>query len=322
VSFKIALRFRIPRAIDLPSFRPRQICPLGESEFVLAGAEKLWHFELKNDTPQARFVRLPASNVTLFDPAFSLQPEIPVGPVPSVAGDFGPHQILAATSFGNIYGWDLRSELNRLFECQHPHPRALYFDAGISVLYVGCGDYPLDASRKPHAWLEAWQFEKDEFQFVGATMLPGVCLEGIVACFDDDFAGMVCYSGNRSQQSGHISLVDRLTLRVYQQIEVPIAMLNGLAVAGQSVLLGSRTGLCRISLADESIVWHKPDEQSRFAFDGESYVYLANGAVLSISDGESRGQLHFPSRCDLLQMDSTFNLIGVGETEVMVWMDQ
>jgi hypothetical protein len=194
--------------------------------------------------------------------------------------------------------------------------------ARFSVLYVGCGDYPLGDPTTAGAWLEAWNHRAGAFEFACATRLPGVSLDAIVRHYSDGFDGLVCFSGHVSQRFGFVSVVDRVSLRVVQQVEVPVGSLAALAAKDDRAYLGAGDRVLSVSLADGSIRWEAECAGGRFAFDDDQGLYLASGEVIATASGRVRERFEVPAPCSRIAFDVGLDLVGVGRGELVVWAEE
>lgn len=316
--WKVQYRFRLPVGLT----RPQHLCSPAAGQVVVADESGLWHIDLKGGKAVTRFAPMPTPGGGPHMSPADWPALVPHGVAPSIAADFSTFQVLVASRFGQIAGWDLRGGMTVAFQAQHSLPRTLCFDAGISVLYVGCGDYPLGGPSTAGAWLEAWNYRAGSFEFACATLLPGVSLDGVVRHHSNDFDGLVCFSGHASQDFGFLSVVDRVSLRVVQQIEVPIAGLQALAAKDDRAYVGAGDRVVSVSLADGSVRWQMPNVGGRFAFDDDHGLYLPHGEIISIDRGTVLGRFRVPVRCHHLLLEAAWTLIGVGEHELVAWTDE
>lgn len=156
-------------------------------------------------------------------------------------------------------------------------------------LALGLEMYPLASRHSPCAVVEIYETANLD-EIVARRILPGVAVDKIVHISSRD--QLVVLTGARSQNRGHIFLLDLHTCNLVDVAEIEESLCRTAFIdedAGQLMLVFN--GGIQIRFLDDlqSVEWHWPVPEgiSCAAYDQKkNWIYLSNGAVLEPGVGE------------------------------------
>lgn len=204
----------------------------------------------------------------------------------------------------------------------HQTSRVKTYDAVNSValspegdlLATGLGMYPLDPSRHPNAAIELFSIA-DPSEALMRTLLPGVAVDRVA--FHPMRELLVAVTGARSQDRGHVLLLNRHTLNLLDVAETDFVFCRDaiIDVASDRLILATRNGVQVRSLdALWKVEWEsRADGLLSAAHDAErNWIFLSNGQVLSPDVGEI-ARLPVLDKCSGLAVLRDGRVAGISE---------
>jgi hypothetical protein len=190
------------------------------------------------------------------------------------------------------------------------------------LLATGLGMYPLDPDHDPRAAIELFS-TTDPSEPLGRRVLPGVAVDRVV--FHPTRELLVAVTGARSQDRGHVLLLDRRTLNLHDVAETNFFSCHAaiIDVGSDRLILAYRDGI-QVRSLDQlwNVEWESraADELFSAAYDAErDWIFLSNGQVLSPDDGEV-ARLPALDNCTGLAILRDGRVAGISQAGVLrVW---
>lgn len=190
------------------------------------------------------------------------------------------------------------------------------------LLAAGLGMYPLDPNHHPRAAIELFS-TADLSQPLGRRVLPGVAVDRVVFHPSRDL--LVAVTGARSQDRGHVLLLNRRTLSFVDVAETDFFSCRAAIVdsSADRLIFAYRDGI-QVRSLDQlwNVEWERPSEHELFsaAHDAErNLIFLSNGQVLSPDVGEVEC-LPALDKCTGLAVLRDGRVAGISQTGVLrVW---
>jgi len=190
------------------------------------------------------------------------------------------------------------------------------------LLATGLGWYPLDPHKHPPAAIELFS-TADPSEPLKRRVLPGVAVDRLV--FHPEQELLVAVTGARSQDRGHVLLLDCRTLNLLDVAETDAFNCRTaiIDVVSDRLTLAYRDGIQVRSLEQLWNVeweWRAADEVFSAVHDRErNLIFLSNGQVLSPDDGEVAG-LTALDKCTGLAVLHDGRLAGISRAGMLrVW---
>lgn len=154
---------------------------------------------------------------------------------------------------------------------------------------LGLGYYPLDPRSTSNARVEVWGIDEDE-ACIASQLLPGVVVDRIA--WDASGDCLLAISGSRSQDRAHVTLLDGMTLRILDMVEIASCFCRGLYLNASDdqaiVVMDDRieVRLCS-SFGHAARVWPLEQEEhaADFTPDGDTAL-LSSGMLINMWSGE------------------------------------
>ena len=190
------------------------------------------------------------------------------------------------------------------------------------LLATGLGSYPLNPNHHPRAAIELFS-TADPSEPLGRRVLPGVAVDRVV--FHPTRELLVAVTGARSQDRGHVLLLDRRTLDLLDVAETNFFSCHAaiIDVGSDRLILVYRDGI-QVRSLDQlwNVDWESrpADELFSAAYDAErDWIFLSNGQVLSPDDGEV-ARLPALDKCTGLAILRDGRLAGISQAGMLrVW---
>lgn len=217
--------------------------------------------------------------------------------------------------------WQLRASQTSRVHTDGPVNSVALSPQG-DLLAAGLGMYPLNPNHHPLAAIELFS-TADLPQPLERRVLPGVAVDRLVFHPSRDL--LVAVTGARSQDRGHVLLLDRRTLRFADVAETDFFSCRAAIVDKESdrLIFAYRDGVQLRSLDQLWNVqweWRAPHELLGAAHDAErNLIFLSNGQVLSADVGEVE-RLPALDKCTGLAVLRDGRVAGISQTGVLrVW---
>lgn len=190
------------------------------------------------------------------------------------------------------------------------------------LLATGLGSYPLDPNHHPRAAIELFS-TADPSERLVRRVLPGVAVDCVV--FHPMRELLVAVTGARSQDRGHVLLLDRRTLNLLDVAETDAFNCHAaiIDVVSDRLILAYSHGI-QVRSLDQlwNVEWERraADELFSAAHDAErNRIYLSNGQVLS-PEGEEFTRLPALDKCTGLAILPDGRVAGISRAGVLrVW---
>lgn len=227
----------------------------------------------------------------------------------------------AATRVISTKLWQLGASQTTRIETDGPVNSVALSPQG-DLLATGLGMYPLNPNHHPRAAIELFA-TADLSEPLGRRVLPGVAVDRVV--FHPSLELLVAVTGARSQDRGHVLLLDRRTLNLLEVAETDAFGCRAAIVdiRAARLILAYRDGIQVRSLDQLWNIeweWSAADELLSAAHDEErNLIFLSNGQVLSPNVGEV-ARLSVLEKCTGLAFLRDGRLAGISQAGVLrVW---
>jgi outer membrane protein assembly factor BamB len=232
-----------------------------------------------------------------------------------------PMLCAVATRGNHAAVWDSRQDnVTRVITHNGPVNSVAWLDA--EYLLIGTGYYSLTEGVTPQAQLDVWKIDKEEPSSFVVVALPGICVDAIALCQDDN-NHIVAFSGMKAQNLGFVSILDANSFLPQVVFDLPFALVGRLECVDELIFVSHSGKVSAISRKDGTEKWvHKiVGEIADFAYDADYHqLLLSNGELIAAGNGRVVETWPVLADCCCVRPRPEGGFVAVSKTGVVgVW---